>query len=154
MKICLVTVGRFKSPELETLTSHYLKLAGKFASFETVELRLAKGVPEQAAQDEALLKLLDKRGARAHLTLLDERGKEFTSREFSQRLEKIKDGSFSEAIIAVGGAHGYGEELKARAQLLWSLSKLTMAHELATAVAAEQLFRALAIMNKHPYHND
>lgn len=154
MKICLVTVGSFKSEEFGELVSHYLKLAGKFASIEHAELKLARGVPEDEAQNVALEKFLEKRGSRAYLTVLDERGTQFTSRELAARVEKIKDGSFSEWIIAVGGAHGYGDRLRSRAQLLLSLSKLTMAHELATTVLAEQLFRALSILNRHPYHND
>lgn len=154
MKICLLTVGRFKSSECENLTHHYAKLASKFAATEIIELSLARGLPEQQAQDQAMLRFLEKRGVRSFLTLLDERGKTFTSREFAARVEKIKDGSFTEWLIAVGGAHGYGEAVQAKAQLLWSLSPLTFAHEIATIVAAEQVFRALAILNKHPYHND
>ena len=146
MKISVVTVGKFKSAELSALTASYLKLAGKFASIEQIELR--------EPQDDALARLLEKRGSRVFLTLLDERGKLFTSLDLAKRVDKIKDGSHSEWLIAVGGAHGYDAELKKRAQLLWSLSPLTMAHELATAVAAEQLFRALSILHNHPYHNE
>lgn len=157
LKITLVTIGRFKSVECLRLTEHYLKLAGKFAAVELVELPLPKSTPQTGAdaQDQALLKWLEKRGSRVQLTLLDERGKTFTSREFAARVvEKIKDGSFTEWVVAVGGAHGYGDSVKARAQLLWSLSPLTFAHELALTVAAEQLFRALSILNNHPYHNE
>jgi 23S rRNA (pseudouridine1915-N3)-methyltransferase len=86
--------------------------------------------------------------------VLDERGKSFKSREFSDRIEKIKNGSYTEWIIAVGGAHGYGESVTSRAQLLWSLSTLTFAHELALVVATEQVYRGLTILAGHPYHND
>ncbi|MBI3556478.1 MAG: 23S rRNA (pseudouridine(1915)-N(3))-methyltransferase RlmH [Deltaproteobacteria bacterium] len=156
MKICLATIGQFKSQEYERLAANYVKLAGKFAGVEAelLHLPVPKGVPEHETQNEALTRLLEKRGARAFLTLLDERGKSFTSREFAKRVEKIKDGSHSEWIIAVGGAHGYDDTLKTRAQLLWSLSPLTFPHELAAAVAAEQVFRALSILSNHPYHND
>lgn len=154
MKITLVTVGRFKSPELDKIVAHYLKLASKFVQIDLEPLSLAKNVPEQQAGDFALAKYLEKKGSRVFLTLLDERGKQFTSREFASRVEKIKDASHSDWVIAVGGAHGYGEELKKRAGFLWSLSSLTFAHELATAVAAEQIFRAFSILNNHPYHND
>jgi len=154
VKISLLTIGGFKSAELERLVAHYLKLAGKFAQAEHVELAIARNLPEKQAQDQALLKWLERRGPRVFLAILDERGRSFTSREFATRLEKIIGGSHTDLAIAVGGAHGYGDELKARAQLLLSLSPLTMAHELAAAVAAEQVFRALAILNNHPYHND
>lgn len=155
LKITLVTIGRFKSHECKALVDHYVKLAGKFASVEVQELPLPKGAQENRAQDQALLKWLEKRGSRVHLTVLDERGKTFTSREFAARVvERVKDGSFTEWVIAVGGAHGYGDEVRARAQLLLSLSALTFAHEIALVVCAEQVFRALSILNNHPYHND
>lgn len=155
LKITLVTIGRFKSQECKHLVDHYVKLSGKFAAVEVQELAPSKGVSERQAQDQALLKWLEKRGPRVHLTVLDERGKTFTSREFATRVvEKIKDGSFTEWVIAVGGAHGYGDEVRARAQLLLSLSSLTFAHEIALVVCAEQIFRALSILNNHPYHND
>lgn len=153
MRICFVTVGRFKSEFCEALVQKYLKLAQKFATLETVELTLAKNLPEQQAQDQALLKLLEKRGSRTFLTLLDEKGRTFTSQEFAARVEKIRDGSYTEWIIAAGGAHGYGTEVQSHASLLWSLSPLTMAHELAASVAAEQVFRGLSILAGHPYHN-
>lgn len=151
LKITFVTIGRFKSDECRTLVDHYLKLATKFAAVELVELTAARSSVEQ---DQILLKWLEKRGSRTCLTLLDERGKAFSSRDFAARVEKIKDGSYSEWIIAVGGAHGYGEPVKSKAQLLWSLSPLTFAHELALVVSAEQVFRALTILGNHPYHND
>lgn len=151
LKITFVTIGRFKSDECHTLVHHYLKLATKFAAVELVELPAARSSTEQ---DQILLKWLEKRGARTHLTLLDERGKTFSSREFATRVEKIKDGSYSEWIVAVGGAHGYSEAVKSKAQLLWSLSPLTFAHELALVVSAEQVFRALTILANHPYHNE
>ncbi|MBI3542220.1 MAG: 23S rRNA (pseudouridine(1915)-N(3))-methyltransferase RlmH [Deltaproteobacteria bacterium] len=154
MKITLATIGRFKSAECERLVANYLKLAGRFATFEHAELAAPKGVPESESQDAALERFLEKRGSRVFLTLLDERGKPFESRDFAARVEKIKDGSFTEWVIAVGGAHGYGPELKARAQLQWSLSPLTFPHELAAAVAAEQVYRALTILAGHPYHNN
>jgi 23S rRNA (pseudouridine1915-N3)-methyltransferase len=148
VNIVFAHVGRFKSEECERLVENYLKLAGKFAHIEKVSLS------EREGQDRALSKWLEKRGSRTYLTILDERGKSFTSRELAARVEKIRDGSHSEWVIAVGGAHGYGSELQSRAQLLWSLSPLTFPHDLAAAVAAEQIFRSLAILNKHPYHND
>ncbi|MEW6056894.1 MAG: 23S rRNA (pseudouridine(1915)-N(3))-methyltransferase RlmH [Bdellovibrionota bacterium] len=154
MKIAFVTIGRHKFKECETLVQHYLKLAGKFASIETVELQPSRSANEESAQNIALSKWFEKRGTRAHLTLLDEKGSSFTSRELSARIEKIRSGSHSEWIIVTAGARGFDESLKKRANLLWSLSPLTFAHEIAAVVAAEQIFRALSILNKHPYHNE
>lgn len=150
-------MGRFKSAECDSLVERYLKLAGKFAAIERAELTPVRGLPETRAaeaQDLALERFLDKRSPRSHLTILDEKGRSFTSRALAAQVEKLKDASLPEWLLAVGGAHGYGARLSARAKLLWSLSPLTLPHELAATVAAEQVFRALSILHKHPYHND
>ena len=107
-----------------------------------------------ADPSDVLNKWLSKRSSRYFLCLLDEKGKSFSSREFSSKFEKIKSSSHTEVIFSVSGPHGFSEELKAKAQLLWSLSPMTFAHELACVVAAEQIYRALTILAGHPYHND
>jgi 23S rRNA (pseudouridine1915-N3)-methyltransferase len=154
VKITFLHPGRFKSAEYEALFENYLKLASRFATTSAHELVLQKNIKEQAAQDDALLRWLDRHGSRVHLTILDERGKSFDSRGFATRLEKMRDGSFTECVFAAGGAHGYGESVRSRAQLLWSLSSMTFPHELACVIAAEQIFRGLSILHNHPYHND
>lgn len=156
MKITFVAIERFKSRECASLLAHYLKLLERFGEVELVELTLPRGAAGNAvaAQDQALLKWLEKRGSRPQLTILDERGSTFKSRDFATRVEKIRDGSHTEWIIAVGGAHGYGDTVRSKASLLWSLSPQTMAHELALVVAAEQVYRAFSILNGHPYHKE
>jgi 23S rRNA (pseudouridine1915-N3)-methyltransferase len=154
LKIILATIGGFKSRELESLLADYLKLAGKFAAAEHVEIPVPRGTTEERAQDAVVLNWLEKRGSRVFLTLLDEKGKLFTSRELARQVEKIRDGSHTEWIVACAGARGFGPGVKEKSRLTWSLSPLTFPHELAATVAAEQIFRALSILAGHPYHND
>ena len=71
------------------------------------QLSPPKNIPEHDAQNQALLKWLERQGTRIFLTLLDERGKSFESVAFSKKAQAIQDGSHSEWVIAVGGAHGY-----------------------------------------------
>lgn len=149
MRITLVTLGKFKSAECEALFARYLKLAGQFADVRHAALSTSA----KKDGDAALAAFLSKAGPRAFVTLLDERGKRFTSRRFAAEVGRIRDASY-EWVVAVGGDRGYGEEPRKRAKLLWSLSELTLAHELAAAVAAEQIFRALSILENHPYHRD
>ena len=148
MKLSFVTTGKIKSTECKNLVDYYLHLTGKFADVEHIVIN-----PSQN-RDEFVLAWLEKRSPRAFLTLLDESGKSFESREFAGRVEKIQDSSPSEWIILCGFEHGFGESVKKRAGLIWSLSPLTFPHEMAAAIAAEQIFRAFTILKKHPYHND
>jgi len=85
--------------------------------------------------------------------VLDERGKEFTSREFAQRVRDIELSARPCAVI-VGGADGHIQEVRDGADLLWSLSRMTLQHELALLFALEQIYRAHTILSGLPYHRD
>lgn len=144
-RIRFLSIGKCKNPELKTLLDYYVKLCGQFAKTELTVL---------SDKNDVLEGWLEKNGARAHLTILDENGKSFTSAQFSSQIEKIRDGSYTEWIIVCAGAFGFSAQTKAKAKLLWSLSPMIMPHELAFVVAAEQVFRGLSILHKHPYHHE
>ncbi|MBI2604641.1 MAG: 23S rRNA (pseudouridine(1915)-N(3))-methyltransferase RlmH [Deltaproteobacteria bacterium] len=151
MRIVFVTLGRFKSDACERLFVHYLKLMGRFA--DASHESLATRGRDAEERDAAVLEWLDRRGARACLTVLDEKGHAMDSRAFASHVEKIRDSSPSEWIVLCGAEHGFGESVKARARQVLSLSAFTFPHELAAVVASEQVFRALSILSRHPYHN-
>lgn len=85
------------------------------------------------------------------LVLLDSRGKQMTSEAFASWLAARRDDA-RHIVFAIGPASGWSEEARARAGFLLSLGSLTMAHALARAVLAEQLYRAYTILSGHPYH--
>jgi 23S rRNA (pseudouridine1915-N3)-methyltransferase len=88
-----------------------------------------------------------------HLVLLDERGREHTSVELSRWLgAHIREGS--DLALVVGGPDGVAPEVRARAQESWSLSRLTLPHALVRVVLVEQLYRAVTLMDGHPYHRE
>jgi len=88
----------------------------------------------------------------AHLVLLDPRGKLLTSEEFATYIGKHRDDGAQRMLLAIGPADGWTDEARARAQLLFSLGRVTLPHELSRAVLAEQIYRALTILAGHPYH--
>jgi 23S rRNA (pseudouridine1915-N3)-methyltransferase len=85
------------------------------------------------------------------LVLLDAAGKQFNSRDFARWLGEHRDRGIRELIFLCGDAEGFPEELRRRAQAKLALSTLTLSHELARAVLAEQIYRAFAILEGHPY---
>jgi len=90
--------------------------------------------------------------ARDTLTVvLDEAGHSVTTRQLAQRLGQWRDGARDVAFV-IGGADGTAARLKAAAAWLWSLSPLTLPHGLVRVILAEQLYRAVSILNRHPYH--
>lgn len=80
--------------------------------------------------------------------LLDERGRQMTSVEFSSELQK------DSVTIIIGGAYGVNDELRRRANIMLSLSKMVMPHQIVRLVLIEQIYRAQAIANHHPYHHE
>lgn len=86
--------------------------------------------------------------------ILDERGNLFTSRELAGRIQNWENRSISRCALLVGGADGWDEATRAQADLLWSLSPLTLQHEMALLLALEQIYRAATIRAGLPYHRD
>ena len=152
MRLTLITPARMKSEPCRELVVEYVKRANRYRPMAHEELSL----PRQSTSPEsaALVQRMARATPRHKLVILDERGKLMDSRKFAETLERWRDDSVGEVLFAVGGTHGYSEELKKQAHMLWSLSPLTMPHELAATVAAEQIYRALTLMAGHPYHND
>jgi 23S rRNA (pseudouridine1915-N3)-methyltransferase len=141
MKIRLVMLGKTRREELCALIEDYAKRIGRYADVELLELR--DGSPA------ALRKL--KVGAGATMVLLDAAGKQFTSQQFANWLGILRDGGAREIVFLCGDAAGFPEEIRAGAKQTLSLSTLTMPHEFARVVLAEQIYRAFAILAGHPY---
>lgn len=121
----------------------YASRIGRFAEIEVAWLRAT--TPEREAGD------LIARSEGWFRIVLDERGKQFTSREFAARIENIVPARIA---LIVGSADGLSEEVRKKADLLWALGKFTLQHELAALVALEQVYRAHTILGGLPYHRD
>jgi len=107
--------------------------------------------PELKKQEaKAVLQLLDKADV---LILLDERGKQFTSPELAQLLQQQANESAKRVVFLIGGAFGVDEEVKQRANITWSLSKLVFPHMLVRLILAEQVYRACTILRNEKYHH-
>lgn len=102
-------------------------------------------VSRVSLKDEARLQAAVPKGAR--LVLLDERGKDLTTRQFAALLG-------AETAFAIGGADGFSDGTRRAAGLVVRLSSLTLAHALAQVVLLEQLYRAATLLTGHPYHRD
>ncbi len=156
MRILLLTMGktdiRWVAEGLEMYSSrlvHYVPFSVK----ELPELKGAGSLrPEQIKQKEgeALLKAIKPSDT---VILLDERGEEFTSKQFAERMGKYLQAG-KDVVFVVGGAYGFSPLMYERAQAKLSLSKMTCSHQLVRTVFAEQLYRAFTILKGEPYHNE
>lgn len=141
MKIRLIMLGRTRRAEVRALVDDYLARIRHYAEIEIIELR--------EATDSALRKL--KLEPSAPIVLLDAAGKQFTSGEFARWLGELRDRGARETVFLCGDAAGFPESLQRVAKQKLSLSTLTMPHEFARVVLAEQIYRAFAILAGHPY---
>ncbi|MDE3170644.1 MAG: 23S rRNA (pseudouridine(1915)-N(3))-methyltransferase RlmH [Acidobacteriota bacterium] len=141
MKIRLVMLGKTRRPEIRALVDDYVQRIRRYAETEVNELR---------DESPASLKRL-KIDSAAIVVLLDAAGKQFTSLTFARWLGELRDRGVRELCFYCGAAEGFPEELsRGKAQRV-SLSTLTLPHEFARVVLAEQIYRAFAILAGHPY---
>ena len=112
-----------------------------------------KLTPELQKQSEGEMILAQFQGG-DHVVLLDERGTEFTSRQFSELLERYAMTVPRTLYFVVGGPYGFSPEVYKRANSMMSLSKMTFPHEMVRMFFVEQLYRACAISRNLPYHHD
>ncbi len=151
--LVILTIGKLKEKYFSEAYDEYLKRSLPYARIELVELEpeafgKSDAVKAKKKEGERLLKFLAKR-AEATVMILDERGKEFTSVELSQYLEKQN----GQLIFVIGGTQGLSEEMLEKYPMKLALSKMTLPHELARVVLAEQIYRAATIAKGKSYHH-
>jgi len=128
---------------MDELSAEYVKRAGRYGTVELGEY----------PNEEALLKSLERVGRTAPvLAALDSRGKQMSSEELAEFVRTHMERGSQELIFAIGPADGWTAAALARAQCTLSLGRITLPHELARVVMAEQIYRAFTILNNHPYH--
>ena len=157
MNIELVVVGQTDSKEVEALVEMYAKRVNRYCRFSITTLADVRNTRNMAPsrqkqlEGEAILKMV---GDGDCLTLMDERGSQYTSIEFSQWLQKRMLSGVKRLVLVIGGPYGFSDEVYARADQKISLSKMTFSHQIVRAIFAEQLYRAFTILHNEPYHHE
>ena len=141
MKVRLLMLGKTRREECRSLIDDYASRIRRYADLEIAEIRDASSAALRKTKLDPV----------ATIVLLDAAGKQFTSQQFAKWLGDLRDRGARELIFLCGGAEGFPDELRARATQKISLSTLTMPHEFARVVLAEQLYRAFAILAGQPY---
>ncbi len=133
----------------ENRLQHYCK----FQRIEIPDLKNSKNLSfDQQKQKEAEL-ILAKISNTDFVVLLDENGKEFSSVQFSNELNKWMNQSITSVVFVIGGPYGFDKSVYDRANLKISLSRLTFSHQMVRLFFTEQLYRALSILKGEPYHH-
>ncbi len=157
MKILLLCMGAVKEPKVAALVANYAKRVEHYWPFRLAELadvRMGKGADAERQKELEGSKFMAEIAAGDFVVLFDERGREMTSREFSDFIQRKAVELPRNLVFVIGGPYGFSKEMYSRADMLMSLSKMTLPHELARLFATEQLYRAGTISRGEPYHHD
>ncbi|MDL2238286.1 23S rRNA (pseudouridine(1915)-N(3))-methyltransferase RlmH [Christensenellaceae bacterium OttesenSCG-928-K19] len=156
MKINFVCVGKLKEEYYKKAQAEYTKMLGRFCDVHIIEVsddplahvKIGKG--EQAVKTVEGKRVLEK--CAGFVVACDGRGKQMGSEQFSRKIEDIMLGGGSEITFVVGGSLGLSDEVRGRADMVLSFSKMTLPHRLFRVVLLEQVYRAFKIMRGETYH--
>lgn len=157
MKIVFLLTGKTNEKYLTEGISLYQKRLKHYTSFEMIEIpnikksqNLSK-IELAKKEGDLILKNIQKSD---HLVLLDDKGKEYNSLKFSEKIQNWMLTSKKRIIFVVGGAYGFSKDIYHRADEKLSLSKMTFSHQMIRLFFIEQLYRGFSILNNEPYHHE
>jgi len=155
MKIEFFFIGKTTEPFLKSGVDEYLKRLKHYIPVTEIIIepsRFSKTDARKAIRDESE-RMLKKVKPADLVVVLDERGKSMGSEELAAWLEKHQQSGIQKIIFITGGAYGFSDEVRQRANLLLSFSKFTFTHQMIRLLLAEQVYRAMTILKNEKYHH-
>lgn len=157
MKILLIVVGKTDQKWLNEGIGQYMERLSHFGQFDIQvipDIRNTKNM-DQATQKvregELILNILQPSD---DVWLLDDKGREMTSQEMAQWLEKRMAQSTKRLVFIIGGPYGFSPDVYNRVPGRLSLSQMTFSHQMVRLIFVEQLYRSFSILNNLPYHHE
>lgn len=150
-KIDLIVVGKVKKGSWRDLMDDYVSRTKWPLTMIEVE---SKYTDPKTQQDHEQRLILDKLDTNSFVVVLDERGDGLRSLDFSQTLQKIRDTGESKLTFLIGGAEGFTETVRDKANMLLSFGQQTWPHVMVRVMLLEQIYRAQQIIAGHPYHRE
>lgn len=157
MNITLLTVGKTDRNWIWEGLQTYCARLKHYMPFSVVEIPDLKNISalskDQIKEKEGQLILKNLKDA-DEVILLDEKGKEYTSKEWAFMLEKKISSGGRNIVFVIGGPYGFSSQVYSRANGMISLSRMTFSHQMVRTIFTEQLYRAFTIMKGEPYHHE
>lgn len=154
MRISFWSVGKPHEPYVKDGIGDFTGRVSRYFPCEWKLLSPAKypGTPEETMKQEAET-ILGALGAADYLVLLDERGKQWSSEQLAAFIQTRANDSCRHLVFLIGGAYGVDASVRARSQVIWSLSSLVFPHQLVRLILSEQIYRACSILRNEKYHH-
>lgn len=155
MKIKIVSVGSIKEKFLKDAINEYLKRLTRFAKIEIIEVDETKiqNKSEEQVKKEEGERLLKRIGQDEFVFLLDLKGELISSEVLAQKINDLIKKGISPLTFVIGGTLGLSEEVRKRANIKLSISKMTFTHQMCRMIILEQIYRAFKIINNEEYHH-
>lgn len=157
MKIVLTAIGRTQSDYLVAGIDNYVKRINRYMPFELKiipDIKNTRALSEQQQKEAEGAQMLASLQPGDIVILLDERGRQYTSREFASVIDRYALQSVRRLVFVIGGPYGFSKDVYDRADAMLSLSKMTFSHEMVRLFFTEQIYRAMTILRGEPYHHD
>lgn len=152
-RITILAVGKIKHPAFKQLEKEYLDRLSHYTKCQIIEVKDSPSKDPKRKCEEESEAIQRKLSSRDHIVVLDWQGISFTSPQLANQIQKINNQGISNTVFVIGGAYGLDNSIKKKANLILSLSILTLPHELARIFLLEQLYRAHAILKGEKYHH-
>lgn len=157
MKVKLVCIGKTDKEYIIEGVNEYEKRLKHYISFESVllpDIKNSKNLTEIQQKEKEGEVLLSQIKESDYVIILDEKGKEYSSVEFSKMIEKQMVAGLKTLVFIVGGPYGFSKQMYDRANAKISLSQMTFSHQMVRLIFTEQLYRAMTILKGEPYHHE
>lgn len=157
MKITLICIGKTDEKYLIEGVENYLKRLKFYINFSLAvvpDVKNSKNLSQHQQKEKEAELILKQISGGDVVILLDERGKEYRSIEFSSFLEKKMLASTQNLVFIIGGPYGFDTSIEQRSNGKLSLSKMTFSHQMIRLFFVEQLYRAFSILKNEPYHHE
>ncbi len=157
MKIKLLCIGKTDDKNLVKLKTNYQLRLQHYIKFELEvipDIKKTKNLTENQQKELEGELILKKLKPTDKLILLDEKGYEFRSIEFSRFLQKKMNSGIKQLVFVIGGPYGFSDAVYKKAKGKVSLSKMTFSHQMIRLFFIEQLYRAFTILKREPYHHE
>lgn len=158
MKITIICVGKIKEKFYRDAIDEYAKRLSKYCKFEIIEVAdektpdKASAVEEEQIKEKEAQRILSKVKQDSYVCTLEIAGKQLSSVELADWMEKSAIGGRSQICFVIGGSLGLHSSVLARSDYALSFSRMTFPHQLMRVVLSEQIYRAFRIINNEPYH--
>lgn len=157
MNITLICIGKTDEKPLEELISKYEKRLPNYWNYKRIEIpdiKNRKNLSETQQKEKEAKDILSKLEPNDFIVLLDERGKQWTSTQFSSEIQNWMNQSIKRVVFIIGGPYGFSDKVYQKGNSKLSLSKMTFTHQMIRLFLVEQLYRAFSILQGKPYHHE